>query len=344
LLTNGNEECHAIRQEYPQITNEESIFKSAQQSLNLITDYNREQYEKLEDEEAETNKHLINEVSSINLLDYLKRKKYLLIICMLKPLTLNGITTLGDLVQNHEFEMDRKILKAMKIVMSVFPKNFVNITKCYIEGITDASENLNFIRTDENMWKFINNITVKEMQTMMKEILKKTEITNFEQKLGIDNFQEENITKLRSKCKNAKFRNLYFRLIHNDFFTHVRMYKYKMSQSDCCPRCGITETTRHLLLDCIHAKNIWNLYNLVVKEDKVNKYEDLFKIGDSQCEIMIKMKIIQELIQIDRPRNWDRERLVNVIKNLMDIEKYNSIKDKKIEKYKKIWNKYENIE
>jgi predicted nucleic-acid-binding protein len=117
-----------------------------------------------------------------------------------------------------------------------------------------------------------------------------------------------------------------------------------MSQSDCCPRCGITETTRHLLLDCIHAKNIWNLYNLVVKEDKVNKYEDLFKIGDSQCEIMIKMKIIQELIQIDRPRNWDRERLVNVIKNLMDIEKYNSIKDKKIEKYKKIWNKYENIE
>jgi hypothetical protein len=82
LLTNGNEECHAIRQEYPQITNEESICKSAQQSLNLITDYNREQYEKLEDEEAETNKHLINEVSSINLLDYLKRKKYLLIICM----------------------------------------------------------------------------------------------------------------------------------------------------------------------------------------------------------------------------------------------------------------------
>jgi len=343
-LTNGDESCQSTRQEYSQITSEEPICKSAQESLNLITDYNREQYEKLEDEDAETNKHLINEISSINLLEYLKRKKFLLVICLLKPLTINGITTLGELIQNHEFEMDRKIVKAMKIIMSIFPKKVINISKCYIEGINDISENLKVIRNHDNMWKDINSITVKEMQTMMKIILKKTESTNFEQKLGLVNFQEDFITKFRSKCQNAKFRNLYFRLIHNDFFTHVRMYKYKMSQSECCPRCGITETARHLLLECMHAKNIWNLYNQVIKGDKVNKYEDLFNIGDSQCEIMIKMKIIQELIQIDRPKNWDKKKIVNVIKNLMNIEKYNAIKNKKILKFNKIWNKYSNLE
>jgi hypothetical protein len=262
----------------------------------------------------------------------------------LKPLTINGITTLGELIQNHEFEMDRKIVKAMKIIMSIFPKKVINISKCYIEGINDISENLKVIRNHDNMWKDINSITVKEMQTMMKIILKKTDSTNFEQKLGLVNFQEDFITKFRSKCQNAKFRNLYFRLIHNDFFTHVRMYKYKMSQSECCPRCGITETARHLLLECMHAKNIWNLYNQVIKGDKVNKYEDLFNIGDSQCEIMIKMKIIQELIQIDRPKNWDKKKIVNVIKNLMNIEKYNAIKNKKILKFNKIWNKYSNLE
>ena len=343
-LTNGNESCQSTRQEYSKITSEEPICKSAQESLNLITDYNREQYEKMEDEDTETNKHLINEISSIDLLEYLKRKNSLLMICLLKTLTMNGITTLGELVQNHEFEMDSKILKVTKIIMSIFPKKFISISKCYIEGINDISENLKVIRTYENMWKDINNITVKEMQSMMKVILKKTEITNFEQKLGIDNFQENAITKFRSKCQNAKFRNLFFRLIHNDFFTHVRMYKYKMCQSDLCPRCGITETTRHLLMECRHAKNIWNLYNLVTKGDKVNKYEDLFSIGDSQCEIMIKMKIIQELIQIDRPKNWVREKIVNLIKNLMDIEKYNAIKNRKILKFNKIWNKYENLE
>jgi hypothetical protein len=33
------------------------------------------------------------------------------------------------------------------------------------------------------------------------------------------------IEMLKFKCKNPKLRNIYFRIIHNDFFTHVRMKK-----------------------------------------------------------------------------------------------------------------------
>ena len=166
---------------------------------------------------------------------------------------------------------------------------------------------------------------------------------NFNQKLEINNFHEDNIIKLRRKCQNAKFRNLYFRLIHNDFFTHVRMKKYNMSQTDSCPRCGMTETSRHLLFECVHAKNIWDIHNQIISDYKVTQYENLFQINDSQCDVMIKMKIIQELIQIERPRNWKKDKVDTLIKNLMEIERFNAYKQNKIMKFNKIWKKYEKL-
>jgi predicted nucleic-acid-binding protein len=103
------------------------------------------------------------------------------------------------------------------------------------------------------------------------------------------------------------------------------------------------ETARHLLFDCSHARNIWDNYNEIVIEDKVITYEDLIQVNDSQAAIMIKMKLIQELIQIERPKNWNKERIIGVIENLIEIERYNAIKNKNIHKFKKIWNKYEKL-
>jgi hypothetical protein len=34
----------------------------------------------------------------------------------------------------------------------------------------------------------------------------------------IEEVAKENIIKFRKNCKNPKLRNIYFRLIHNDFF------------------------------------------------------------------------------------------------------------------------------
>ena len=342
-LTNDDNIERAILQEYCKITSDESICNSAQESINLITDYNRRLYESISEDNMVIDKHLINEVSSINLSNYLRRKNHIFMTCMLKPLTANGIITLGDLIQNYEFEMEEKTLKTMRLIMSVFPKKLIEISKCFVEGINDNSENVKYIRTEENTWKHIDIITVKELQNMMKTILKKTEVMNFNQKLEINNFHEDNIIKLRSKCQNAKFRNLYFRLIHNDFFTHVRMKKYNMSQTDSCPRCGMTETSRHLLFECVHAKNIWDIHNQIISDYKVTQYENLFQINDSQCDVMIKMKIIQELIQIERPRNWKKDKVDTLIKNLMEIERFNAYKQNKIMKFNKIWKKYEKL-
>ena len=101
------------------------------------------------------------------------------------------------------------------------------------------------------------NVTFILLLIVLKNALKKIEALDVKSKLGIDNFDEENITRLRNNCKNPKLRNIYFRLIHNDFFTRVRMKKYRMMESDECPRCNMTETTKHLLWECKHVKRIW---------------------------------------------------------------------------------------
>jgi ribosomal protein L22 len=106
---------NCLIQEYPNVTDEESICKSAQETLNIIIDHNRELYSTITQEEYESDKNLIDEVSSINLSTYLKRKKRVFMLCMAKPLTNNGITSLGELTQAYEYENEDKLTKKHEI-------------------------------------------------------------------------------------------------------------------------------------------------------------------------------------------------------------------------------------
>jgi hypothetical protein len=232
LLSTKSGHGKCMHQEYANVTEEESICKSAQETLNIIIDYNRETYKSILQEECETDRNLIDEVSSINLTTYLKRKNKVFMLCMIKPLTKNGILTLGKLIQAHEYETDEKLMKTMKIIISTFPETLINIAKCYNEEINTDNDDMKYMLIAPNTRKIICSITVKELQVTLKNALKKIEVLDVRNKVGIDNFDEDNITKFRSNCKNPKLRNIYFRLIHNDFFTHVRMKKYKITVTD----------------------------------------------------------------------------------------------------------------
>jgi exonuclease III len=337
FLTTKSGKTNQILQEYSNITKDEPICQIAQETINLLTDYNRRNYNDITEDEFVIDKNLINEVSSINIIEYLTRKNHPLLLCVAKPLLNNGINSLGDLTQAYEYENDENLSILMKKILSVFPIRLVEISRCFIEGINEDFEDLKYMLIDANIRKNINIITVKELQNTLKKVLNKNESTNFDLKLGIQNFDEENITTLRKKCQNAKFRNLYFRLIHNDFFTHVRMKKYKMTQTDCCPRCGMTETSKHLLWECQHVREIWSLYNKIMTEGKVNTYEEIFQINNSHSSIMIKMKTIQELIQIDRPKNWNMIIFKEKIQNLVNIERYIALNNGTITKFNNRW-------
>ena len=348
LITNGNTKDHHIKQEYEKVTNRESICKSAQETLNVIIDHNRETYKNLTQDKYMMDRNLLDEVASINLATYLKRKNKVFMTCMLKPLTESGVTTLGELVQNMEHERDANLNKIMKIIISAMPKHLVKITESYNEDVNSCKEQMKYILIDHYRRKEIGSITVKELQVTLKFILKRIDELDVKQKLGISSYDEENISTLRKNIRNSKLRNIYFRLIHNDFFTGVKMKKYKMTETDECARCGQTETLKHLLWECNEASNIWNIYNSFVTEYSddtitVKSYNDVFYAIRSPSLCLIKTKLIQELIQIKRPTNWTIINLNNIISNLVDMEQHIAAKERKLDKFKIKWHNLTSI-
>jgi hypothetical protein len=75
----------------------------------------------------------------------------------------------------------------------------------------------------------------------------------------------------------------------------------------------------------------------------VNKYEDVFQTCEMPAISIVKMKTIQAIIQIERPTNWNKEKLLDTIKDLMNVERYNATVSRTINKFKIKWNHFENI-
>jgi hypothetical protein len=337
-----------LRNEYGRKVNLEAICESATESLNILTDYNRSEYEKLSSEEYESDRLLINEIASINLATYFKRKKETFASCMIIKLTKVEIHTLGELAQAYEHENDQRLCQTMKMVMNFIPTKWIEIAKCYNEDINSDDGRLINMKNSTKNWNSINELTVKELQKMLKIATNKVEFLNVKERTNIEEFDDENIMSFRSMCKNPKLRNIYFRLIHNDFFTHARMKKYKMTATDKCPRCDNIEDTRHLLWDCAHVKNIWKIYNSLVQKlnqpsEVMTTYENVYMPGKTPALCMIKIRIIQELIQIERPRNWSEENIQKICIDLLKIEKYNASITRTIPTFLTKWKSILNI-
>jgi hypothetical protein len=331
-----------IINEYCSITNLDPISESAQGTINILMDYNRSVFEQTEEEIYENDTLIINEVSSINLVKYFRRQKKDLISCLLIPITNGGINTLGELIQTYEHENDETQNKRMETILKYIPKNLIKIAKCFNENINSDNEKVEYIMTSPQNWTNISEITVKQLQIVLKTALNKVEKLDFDNKLGIIGFDTENVINFRQKCKNPKLRNIYFRLIHNDFFTHSRMKRYRMTTTDKCPRCGETEDSRHLTWECSHSRKIWDLYNSLMAKsnmncEKVELYEDVFKPGKTTASCLIKIRVIQEMIQIERPKNWKEENITNICRELMKIENYNSKEMKTLPKFIEKW-------
>ena len=156
-------------------------------------------------------------------------------------------------------------------------------------------------------------------------------VQDFNERLGTIDYKKENIIKFRHQCKNVKLRHIYFRLISKDFFTMEKMFKYKMVNCNKCKRCGNIETYRHLLWECRESRRIWKAYNEFLgmiehPKEVVEKYDDVFMIGNIGMLSKIKMKVIQGMIQIERPTNWTIEHIKKIANEIKNMELYNSKK------------------
>jgi hypothetical protein len=112
------------------------------------------------------------------------------------------------------------------------------------------------------------------------------------------------------------------------------MLRFKMVENNECERCGQEETTRHLLWECWGAQKAWKGFNDILGEKgievgKVNDYKDIYNYSGTAVISTIKLKIVNELIQIERPKNLNVRAVERIIEKLKNTEKYIAIKNKK---------------
>jgi exonuclease III len=341
MLSKCNGSNNQVRQEYYPVTEEEDICQSAQESLNMITDNNRKEYCTLEPEEYENNKILIDEVSSINIESYLNRKGRPLQLCIAKKVLIDGHTSLGGILQAMEYETNEQKIISIKMILSEFPNKLKEIATCVQSEVDNVEDSIRYLNMQKGKVMDIEMITTKEFQTTFKQILNKTETFDYNHKLGID-YDKENIMRFRNNCKNPKLRNIYFRLTHNDFYTKEKMKRFKMTNSDECSRCGNKENLEHLIWECFQAQGIWSLYNELMTKigkmtEKITYYKDVFSTPQDATTTLIKIRIIQELIQIERPSNWNKVIFNDKIKEIVRLEKYSYSARKEDSKFAILW-------
>jgi hypothetical protein len=326
--------------EFAKITKEEPICSSAQSTINCMMDYNRRikyEGEGIADNSTET----INQIYSIDVNDYFKRSNKVLLQCVYTPLCKEGITTYGELVRERESEMNKDRLRRLDIVIGGFPKYFKEIANSFDDDLNCPSRDFRMVLKTDKTWIPVNQLTTKDIQIILKKCLNKITMNEFNARQGID-YDTGNLVRFREHCKNSKLRNIYYRMVNGDFFTYERMKKFKMCDSDKCPRCGMTETMKHLLWECGESRNIWRLFNGMLSEVTNNNcmirdYNDLYNMPGNAVVNTLKVKIIQELIQIVRPMRWSVENLKTIVADLKNIELYIAIKNNKLHSHNNKW-------
>jgi len=291
----------------------------------------------------------INQIAMVDIKTYLTRKSRVFLVCIFNQISKEGIETYLDLEREAETEKNKGKLKRYESILNAFPTFFRDAANSYNEDINKTEHEVSHFLDHQGRWIPAKAVKTSELQWILKKALNRITEVDFNAKLDLNEGEEINILKFRTNCKNAKLRNIFFRLIHKDFFSHEKMFKFKMVESPNCPRCGMVETFKHLIWECRESRKIWDSYNEVMNDlnleiIRINKHQDIYRSENVSTVSVIKMKIVQELIQIERPTNWSKENIVRIIRQIRKIEMSNAEEAHDIERFKRKWTKFHIIE
>jgi len=310
----------------------------------MLTDLSRnEAYGR--DDNGQSSKIAIETVGSISIPQFLARKAKPMELCFFNSLKSEGIDNLSDLIEEIEFEKEKNKLAILTFIEKSFPKNLLNIASNFDKSLNIDQLTLTHFYMGNDQFVPVESVTVKQLQKRLKITMNKVTVVDYNTRLGAQHFDINDINIIRSQVKNAKLRNVFYRLINKDFYNKTKMLKYKMINDDECDRCRAPETIEHLLWECRGSLFAWKNYNDIVsslgfKVGQVNSYKDIYNFNNNAGVNTIKLKLINELIQIARPINLNKERIKTIINNLINTEKYIAVKNNQLTKFYNKWKQF----
>ena len=152
---------------------------------------------------AKTSTIAINTVGSNYIPNYLKRKRKIINQLYFQPVKRRE--SLKDLTVTR----DRNRLNLLKFIESNFEQNLIEVAQVVNDDFNTELLTLTHIFLGNDNYFPVHDITVKQLQTLLKTALGKTSTTEFERKLGISNFDPDctytESEKANIKCKVKKY-------------------------------------------------------------------------------------------------------------------------------------------
>ena len=124
-----------------------------------------------------------------------------------------------------------------------------------------------------------------------------------------------------ARITNCKLQTILLRALHGDIYSRSRMLKFGMVESDCCDRCGQTETIEHMLLECTQVKELWCLLSKLTSIPTIDLNTVLgYHDYHDKTTLTIHSEIIRRLLAIERPTIDKYKLLKSVISRLGIVE------------------------
>jgi hypothetical protein len=324
-------------QEFNKFSSYDEVTSIAMKGVNKITKYYRQiNYGRI-DNEMKT--EMINQALNTNLQSFLRINNLLLALNYLNRLP--GVTTLKDLINGLNPRRD-----------SLYNTVFNMLPSC-LKEIKDFSRN---IATRPFFSILINDkvsdamsVSTKNFQIMLKKVNNNIEPLKVDIKHGLNELPiqfDQIFPRLYRTVKDPKLRALRYRLLHGDIFCKERMYRFKMSESPECERCGEVETIKHQFYECDSAFNSWRRYNSILDEIgfgdcKVESYADVLlpSLYGNEVSETLKTIILKMHLQISRPLIVNKNMILTTFKKQVGLEVALLLKSAPHRYHKSVWKK-----
>jgi len=332
--------------EYAKICKVDSIVKTYQESCNKFTDRFRVPCGQLPLPELNTIQDSINVIASTDVLEYLMRKNYPLVINMFGRLSRLGIVTYYQLLNEFRFPRTDDLGILARNTLQFFPDS-------WREAVL-GGDNINPDITYEfvfpaQQFKLCNSktVSVKEIRKTLNESIKVTPHSYLNnQKFQLDLVPCHNpFILLRNAFHPPRDRFFKYRILQGDIFNKERLFKFKLSDTPFCDYCqniGNIETIKHLMWDCPRSRFVWNRVNdIILRAYNINYINYNSIILGSSKPILVAEKLILVCLKLilskDRSNEITIESITSGIKIQYILEKNrmrNNLSD-----FKKQWEK-----
>ena len=148
-----------------------------------------------------------------------------------------------------------------------------------------------------------------------------------------------NFIALRKVTDNVKLRDFQYRLLLGKIFTNDVLFKWNVVQDKKCEWCMETQTTKHLLWECIIVQDIWNYikhtlfindgYTLTVANIFSNRVHNSTKHIYNVIVLIVKQYLFQQKCLNNKPCS---KNLQVIIKNHFRIEREIATNRKTVER------------